>query len=294
MPERIPLAYLRSYQRLALPWLLLICAGCNAVLSTPPVEYKSLLRSVETAPESVTLEIFHLRIPANEPKLEEDIWHAIDEQRLDLDLRRQLVSNGFRAGVLGSTLPDELARQLNLEDEATKLTAERVINGKNADPQIKRRVLQLNRHEPAVIQASDVQAESVVMFSGQQGVRGKRYEEVQAVYSLRAEQVPGQRVLLRITPELRHGEMLNRYSGSVDQGILLMMPSREREAFDDLKLTTELAPGELLVVSCQSESSGSLGHTFHGVDQNGPAEQKLVLIRLLQVPTSEILADANY
>ena len=35
------------------------------------------------------------------------------------------------------------------------------------------------------------------------------------------------------------------------------------------------------------------GELFHGVDVAGPAEQKLILVRLLQTPPSEILADAR-
>ncbi|NOY40798.1 MAG: hypothetical protein GXP26_03035 [Planctomycetes bacterium] len=280
---------------LRLAWLLALpfWVGCSAMLSSPPVEYRSLLRSVETAPDSVTLEIFQVRVPANEPELTKAIWQAVDEQRLDIEVRRELVSNEFRVGILGGAVPDELARQMNLQSEMPETTPERVITGATADPRVTRRVLQLNRHEAAIIQTSEVRDEVVVMVNSEGGVQGKRYKEVEATYSMRAERAPGQRVLLRLTPELRHGELRNRYSGSVDQGIFLATPSRERETYDRLKLSTELAAGEILVIGCQPEASGSLGHTFHGVGHGGPAEHKLVLIRLLQVPGSEILADAG-
>ena len=295
MSKRLPATHrqLPFSIRLAALFLLFKLVGCSTVLTSPPVDYPSLLRSVETTPDSVTLEILQVRVPANEPMLSKDIWQAIDEQRLDLDMRHELTKNGFRAGVLGSTLPNELARQLNLQSEMPEMSPERVITAANANPRVTRRVVQLSQHEPALIKASQVQPEVVVMLTEDGGVRGKRYQEVEAVYSMHAQQVPGQRVSLKLTPELRHGELRPRYSGSSDQGIFLMMSTREREAFDHLKLTTELAPGEVLVVSCRAEEEGSLGHTFHGVDSDGPLEQKLVLIRLLQVPSSEILADVE-
>jgi len=295
MQRRKQLA-LKRLSRIMRGMLLLVLpgwVGCSTMLSAPPVEYQALLQSVETAPDSVTLEIYQLRIPANEPQLAEDIWQAVDEQRLDIEIRRELARNGFQAGVLGGALPDELARQLNLQSEMPEMTAEMIVSGENVSPRVTRRVLQLNRHEPAIIQASDVKDEVYVMVGGEDGIRGNHFEEVEAVYSLRAEPVPGQRVQVRLTPELRHGEMKNRYSGSSDMGMFLVTPSRERESYDQLKLSTALTAGEVLIVSCQASSSGSLGHAFHGIDHNGPAEQKLVLIRLLQIPNSEILADAG-
>ena len=69
-----------------------------------------------------------------------------------------------------------------------------------------------------------------------------------------------------------------------------MTPSREREVYEPLQIHTELAPGELLVASCLPDAEGSLGDAFHTTEVQGRAERKLVLIRLLQVPTTEILA----
>ena len=166
-----------------------------------------------------------------------------------------------------------------------------MITGESADPQVMRRVVQLNRHDPASIQASDLQDHRYVLISDDRGVKGRGYEQVQAIYSLRAEPVPGQRVSIELTPELHHGELRNRYTGS-DQGIFLITPTRDREIYDQFQLSVDLAPGEFLVVDGLPEARGTLGHAFHAVDHGEGAENKLLLVRLLQVPGSEILADA--
>lgn len=254
-------------------------------------EAQSFLQPAKTAPDSVTLEIFQARVPTSDHELLEQLWQEVDEQRLSVESRRELVRNGFRVGVLGGALPDLLAKHLNLQSEMPSASAERVITGENADPQVVRRVMQLNRHESATVQASDLEEHRHILISDDRGVKGRGYEQVQAVYSLRAEPVPGQRVSLDLTPELHFGELRNRYSGS-DQGIFLITPSREREIYDQFRLAVELAPGELLVVSCLPKARGTLGHAFHEVDRGEGAEQELLLVRLLQVPGSEILADA--
>ncbi|NOY29728.1 MAG: hypothetical protein GXP28_05995 [Planctomycetes bacterium] len=255
-------------------------------------EEQTFLRPVKTAPDSVTLEIFQVRIPANDVELTEELWSSIDEQRLGVALRRNLVKDGFRAGVLGGAMPDMLARYLNLQSEMPEVSSEQLITDQSADPRAIRRVIQLNRREAATVQASDLQPQLFVMTEDEKGLKAHNYDQVQAVYSLRAEPVAGQRVSIRLTPELQHGEMRNRYSGSA-RGIFLMTPSREREIFDQLEIATDLAAGELLVVSCLSAVPSSLGQAFHAIDRGGPAEHKMLLVRLLQVPGSEILADAG-
>ena len=265
--------------------------GCQTMFTLPPpVDSEALLRAVEASPESVTLEIYQVRMPAGQRAIVEELWQSVDEQRLDVGLRRQLVRNGFRAGVVAGPVPDVLARQLNLQDELPEVSPERQITQRSADPKVTRRVLQLNRHESATIQTSDVQSRLDILLCDRHGVAGRRFFQVQPTYAMRAATV-GQRVSLRLTPELHHGEMKNRYAGS-DQGIFLLTPSRERETYDHLEMGTALAAGELLIVGCLADAPGSLGHAFHAHRAAGPKEFKVVLVRLLQVPECNLLADA--
>jgi len=255
-----------------------------------PEDPQSFLKAVETAPDSVALEIFQVRVPATDHALDAQLWQAVDEQRLDIDVRHELIRNGFRAGVLGGTVPDSLAKYLKLKSEMPDTQAARLITGQSADPTVTRRIVQLSRSELATIQVTDLRNKLNVLMNDAGGLRGRSYKQVQAVYSMRAEAVAGQRVVLRLTPELQHGELRNRYAGS-DQGIFLVTPSRERELYDQLELNVEMAAGEILVVGGLPDASGSLGHAFHAENRRGPAELKLVLVRLVEVPGSEILAN---
>lgn len=286
----------KPYQRWVLLGLLSCLAmftGCGAVLTTAAVSTpQSILKAVRTGSDRVTLEIFQVRVPADDKQLNKELWLAADEQRLELDVRNRLVSNGFRAGVITGTLPDALAKSLNLQSEMPEETKERVIDGNSATPKVTRRVLQLKRGEPATIQTSEVQESLNVLLNTESGLQGKSYREVQGVYSLRAQTLPAQRVKVELVPELQHGEMRNRYAGS-DQGILVVTPSRERKVFDQMKMSVPLAAGELLIVSGLPDAPASLGSVFHAEERAGVAEQKLVLIRLLQVPDSEILAGVS-
>jgi len=274
--------------------LLLPClTGCSALLSLPDLDdSKTFLKAAATAPDSVALEIFQVRIPATDLELDRELWQAVDEQRLNIDVRHRLIRNGFRSGVLGGTVPNSLATYLKLESELPETSAQRLITGQSADPTVTRRVVQLNRNATATIQTSSVREHLNVMLNEEAGLRGRSFKQVQAVYTMRAQAIAGQRIKLRLLPELQHGELRNRYAGS-DQGIFLVTPSRERQPYDELELQAELTAGEFLVVGCLPDASGSLGHAFHAEDLRGPTELKLLLVRLVEVPGSEILADVD-
>jgi hypothetical protein len=266
-----------------------LTAGCQVFDKPPEAALEQFLRPAATSPDSVTMEIFQARIPLDKERTADAMWEQIDEQRFDADLRRQLVANGLRAGVVGGTPPEALSDLLALQSDAPETSAARVISGQSAVPRVTRRVKQLNRRDEMSIQVSDVQPEAQVLLSDNGTMGGKTFEQVQGVYMLRAESIPGQRVKVRLTPELHHGELRNRRVGS-SEGIFLSTVSRERESFDRLAMEAELVPGELLILGCLPDAKASLGGVFHTASAGGQDERKLIVLRLLEVPPSEILA----
>ncbi len=267
-------------------------AGCGVALSTATLSTpQSILQAVKSRPDRTTLEIFQVRVPEDDAQFDEDLWQAVDEQRLDLALRNRLVSNGIRVGIISGALPDSLARSMNLQSEMPEDSNTRLVDEQLAAPRVTRRVLQLKHREPAAIKVTEPQSLVNVFVNSENGVQGRSYSEVEGVYAMQVESVPGQKIAVELVPELHFGEMKNRYAGS-DQGIFVVTPSRERQVFDQLKSEIELSAGELLVLSGIPDTRGSLGDALHGSQLPGSHDQKLILIRLLEIPPSEILADA--
>jgi hypothetical protein len=269
---------------------LLLIAGCQAIIAPPENTLEKLMRPAATSPDSVTLEIFYARIPLEKGGNADAIWKQIDEQAFQADLRRELVANGLRAGVVGTPPPMELSQLLTLDtDVVDNPSAAQVITAESASPQVVRRVMQLHRSDEKAIQVSEAREEAQVLISDNGRVGGKTFRNVVGTYNLRAETIAGQRIKVRLTPELDYGEKKMRYSGS-QQGILLKTPSQEREPFERLAMEAELAPGDLLVISCLPDAQSSLGGILHTASRAGKDERKLIVVRMLQVPPSEILA----
>ncbi|MBA4104283.1 MAG: hypothetical protein C0485_00870 [Pirellula sp.] len=268
-----------------------IALGCQVFDKPPDKALESLLKPVRTSTESVALEIFQARIPLDQEAKADALWERIDEQKFDAELRRKLVANGLRVGIVGGALPEDLAKLLELDGDAAEASDSQVITDQTAAPRVTRRVVQVKRLNPISIQVSELRDEAQVLLSQEGSFGGKTFRQMQGVYSLQAETVPGQRVKVRLTPELQHGDLKQRYAGAAQQGIFMSIPSREREVFDELSMDATLAPGELLVLGCLPAAKTSLGGVFHTATAAGKDERKLILVRLLQVPPSEILAE---
>lgn len=272
-----------------------LLAGCSSALLAPTgkASLETLLTPATTSRESVALEVFQLRVPNTAGGLADTVWQRVDEQRLGVDLRRRLVENGVRAGVLGVSLPDELSLALNLTESAEPEEGSKVVTAADVHPKVLRRVVQVNRRQKVTVQAAELRGETHLLYQGDRGLSGRTYQQAQAHYTLRAESSPGQLISVRLTPELHHGELRNRYSGTGNQGVFLLTPSREVRTFDELQVAVDLSPGEFLLLGCLPGSPNSLGHALHVPEDSGPKEQKLILLRPLEVPPSEILADAG-
>ncbi len=63
--------------------------------------------------------------------------------------------------------------------------------------------------------------------------------------------------------------------------------------FDQMRMTVQLAPGDMLVLMNLPDAGSRLGHYFHTVDAAEGRQQKLILLRLAEVPASDTFADST-
>jgi hypothetical protein len=283
---------LRSIAALAL--LVIVTSGCRMFIDEDQPPGRSPLRPAEASPDSVRMEIIWARFAADDPDLNETTWREIDETQIAPSVRRELARNGFRAGVIGGSVPDAIARALGSGEthddeqsatdnpEAVPLTAEPVVHG---------RIQQLRRNQRSEIQASDIHASLPLLTGSGQELSGQTFHDAQAIYALRVDPQPDQTVLVELTPELHHGQARLRFARDDDNmGILRQAPMREREVYSKLRMSVRLAPGEMLVLLGLNDAGSRLGHYFHTVDSSDGPQQKLILIRLAEVPSSDIFA----
>jgi hypothetical protein len=260
----------------------------------------------------VAVEIRWVRFPEGDPLINDTAWLEIDETQIPPEVRRELVANGFRVGVITGDLPEAMSRALRQnesrsgsepEDDSAMSDAGgttpmtngleyRTITNSNStlldEPIVRGHIKQLRRHERWEIQASDVLSQMVVLEPSGGHLGGNNYYDAQALYALRIDPHPDRSVLFELTPELHYGPFRPRWSG--DEGILVQTSTRDRKVFPRMQLNVRLAAGEMLVLMNLPNAGSRLGEYFHTVESPQGRQQKLVLLRLAQTPPSETFA----
>jgi hypothetical protein len=262
---------------------------------------QSPLRPARQSPGSVTIEMMWVRFPDGDPLLNDDAWLEIDETRIDPAVRRELANNGFRVGVINGNLPDAMARALDQKgalssddsnqggaSQSETRSLENVSLEMMAEPIVRGHVKQLRRHERWEIQASDVLSSMPLIEPDGKQVRGATYADAQAMYGLRVDPQPDRTVLLQLTPELHYGPYRPSWTG--EPGLMMQTTKRDRKVFTPMQLNVRLSAGEMLVLMNMPNAGSRLGEYFHTVESSGGRQQKLILLRLAQVPPSDTFA----
>jgi hypothetical protein len=261
---------------LALWAAVLAAPGCR--LLDPQPKGKTPLTPLQAGEESVALEIFFARFDYGYPPFAEKLWETVDEQVLPADIRRELARNGFRAGIVGSQVPIELARLLTLTDVAQPKQQGTTVDLEK-EPSVKLRLLEVRSGRSGEIIASPVYDHLPLMWRNGDKVEGKTLDKADGRFVLKATRHADGRVGLDLLPELHYGKTEQKWL-PVD-GVFHLVSSQKKKAFDQMQLRVDLAAGQMLVLTCRPDHPGSIGNYFFteplGDDRMA---QRLVIIRL--------------
>jgi len=286
-----------THLRIAFALSVCLAGGCRLFPGdTMMAKGHSPLKPAQPSPDSVGLEIIWARFPANDPVLGDAAWHEIDETQIAPAVRRELLSNGIRAGVIGASVPAAIDHVLH--QKAPRIADKRDKHSdptqKNtelmSDPIVHGRVMNVRRNQRTEIQASEEYATLPLLVSGGAELGGHTYEKAKAVYSLRVDPQPDRSTIVELTPEIQYGEPRLRFTTGED-GILKQASLNERKVFEKLNLAVKLAPSEMLVLMSTPDAGSRLGHYFHTANSSDGPQQKLILTRLAQVPESGTFAN---
>jgi hypothetical protein len=268
-----------------------LTTGCRMFSQTELAKGHSPLRPAQASPDSVAMQLIWARYPAQDHSID-DAWREIDETQIEPSVRRELADNGLRAGVIGATMiPDAIERVMHRGESrprGEKAPASNDPSSLAAEPVVHGRVQQLRRNQRSEIQASEVYPTLPLLVRGGSELGGHTYSDAQAIYALRVDPQPDRTTLVELTPELHFGQPHLNYTG--EEGVLRQVLTRDREVFERLRISVKLAPGEMLVLMSLPDAGRSLGHYFHTVDSADGCRQKLILIRVAEVPNSDTFA----
>jgi hypothetical protein len=280
---------------------LLVCftSGCQMFpQGHASLKGRSPLQPAQSSPDSVAMEIVWARFPANDAVLDDAAWRDIDEAHIDPAVRRELLANGLRAGVITGSMPPAIAKVVHQSSSSESVEDVLPTSGAKSqtaelltEPVVHGKISRMRRKQRTEIQASDVYPTLPLLVSGETELSGRTYEQAQAIYALRVDPAPDRTATVEITPELHFGAMRMKYIGGDDGMPLRTASMKDHEVFERLRLSVRLAPGEVLVLMSLPDAGSRLGHYFHTVESSDGPQQKLILIRLAEVPPSNTFAN---
>jgi hypothetical protein len=276
-----------SHLRIAIALLVCVAGGCRMFPGDTLAKGHSPLKPAQPSPDSVAMEIIWARFPAKDPVLGDAAWREIDETQIEPAVRKELLKNGLRAGVIGTVVPAPIYRVLHQRDSTpddnqsdsnknSQLMTEAIVHG---------HVLRVRRNQRTDIQASEEYASMPLLMPGSD-LGGHTYEQAKAVYCLRVDPQPDRTALVDLTPEIHYGTPRLRFTTG-DDGILKQSSLNEQKVFEQLHLSVRLAPTEMLVLMSLPDAGSRLGYYFHTADSPEGRQQKLILVRLAQMPPSD-------
>ena len=264
--------------RLALVCAVLAAVGCAKWASRRQPTVELPLARPTMSNDSVALDMIFVRVSVDDPDFNEAIWQDIDEQALDAGARRRWAEHGFRVGLVGSRIPSALERLLPLGTVSADSVEQRP--DLNEEQPVVYRHLQTRKGRRSEVLASPVYEQLPLLLPDGDEVVGRTYSQAQGVFALFGTPQGDGRVHLKLVPELHHGEKLGRLV--YGEGRVRIEPGRARKVFEDLAIDTELAPGQMLLLTYDDARGGSVGRRFFTDDTSGSPQRKLLLIRIAQ------------
>lgn len=267
-----------------------VLASCASLQSTsndvpppPPTDAsKTALRRVELAPDAVSFDALLVHVPYQDRELVEAFWNDVDEQEIDPETRRYLNEQGFRAGLIGASIPDSLSRLLTLKGRELRSSLEEEVDySKKATgaPVAYSKPINLRAGMKSVIEARGDVIPSIPILENQNGALvGKSYNDAQTLFSVAIDPDPDGSVRFDVTPVLRYGEP--RLATRYQHGQLVRTQEQPTKTFDALKCSLALRPGQFLAIGASDAKTSALGRWFF-TDGGDDYDQKILVLRLL-------------
>jgi hypothetical protein len=223
----------------------------------------------------------------------QQLWQEIDEQALPPLLRRELMMQGFRAGILGSIGSPALTKFLqnsadfNAEEVQKMNSHEREIHA--AD--ILRKTAATRQYRTlvpdmrALVRIFDNPLPDVFLFWNEDSLYcGQTYRDATGILCVQAKADKDGGAAFDIVPELEYGKLEQRIRHH--QGMIIQETSRPRKTFPALTVSQRLLQGQWILIGAVSREYTGLGNTFF-VRAGAEQEQRLFAVRFVQAAPAE-------
>lgn len=262
--------------------LLLAGISCRPLTEyQPPGSLTGSLLKNPIPDDAVTFDILIVHVPHQDREILDRFWLDVDEQELAPKVRSELNSSGFRAGILGATIPESLSSLMAIKGRSLRQSVEEEVEMKadTSAPKTLSKIETLSPGNRCLIPTRDAKIDQIPVLSFERGeLSGRTYRDAMTSLSIGIRPVGDGSVEFEITPFLTFGQPqeVTKYK----YGQMVHSIEQPTKTFDNLRTTLPLRPGQFLVFGPSHRKVEGLGHYFftQGI---GDYDQKIVVVRLL-------------
>jgi len=231
-----------------------------------------------TGPDVVQMRVALLEVRPGEAEwkyVNDDLWQLADESLIDEDRRLVMDESGFRVAKVGTQPPAKLlAMLMSRRFNPTP----RDMTFRTGDP----KGLIAGPPLPHCRYRSDRDGELMEL------------DQVDCKLLVAASRGPNGRTILRVTPQVIHGDAKAIYRADAQAGTIVSVPERPTETYTPMGWDAELALNEYLIVGGNYERTETLGHQFFvRPDEAQPVQRVLVIQMGAAPPETPLTAPAG-
>jgi hypothetical protein len=257
--------------RLALmaAWGVILALGCTPVEKVASTSWLPR-RTFQgpTGPDVVQMRVAVLEVRPGEAEwkyVNGELWQLADESLIDEDRRDVMNEGGFRVGKVGTQPPAALLALLTSRrfNPAPRDIAFRTGDARPlaVGPTIAHCRYRVERDgQPVDLDQADCR----LVVTASRGTDGK--------------------TVLRVTPEVMHGDAKNVYRVDERAGSFTSQQERPTEAYPQIGWEAELALNEYLIVGGSYDRAESLGHQFFVRPNEAAPAQRVLVIQMGAAP----------
>jgi hypothetical protein len=260
----------------ALGLALLVLGGCRAIVDADPNPDTLPALAAErprAPPTTISLELIFVRYDDRDGAFQEELWNLADEQVLDAALRRRMVANGLRAGVVTSRLPPHLAERFL---PTAALPGESLAAGVSENPALVRHLLRMLPGRAGDVLAGSGMHELILLAHDGDRVRGTTYRDASALFALRTWPAADGRVRLQVSPTIKHGPVERSWVG--EEGMFRLEAGQKREVLEPLQFESTVPVGSMLILTSVGDAASTAGDAFFR-DRGTASVRRLLAIR---------------
>jgi hypothetical protein len=243
--------------------------GCLPDVRQPGVPVETALRRAQRAADEDTIFVDFALIerPADDAYCSRDLWEGCNEQCVGLERAALLEENGLHVARIAAPIPARLQTLLNSRRST-----------------IGPRRQKARDDMPVAIAVGPRRPKSAFALRGGEG-REFDLADAQAQFEVVPRLVDG-RLVLRVTPQVRHGEAKARpcVEETPDGPLRWALETREPvEELSELSVEMPMEPGEYLVIGARGDDPRAVGPAFFAYRGDGVPVRQLLIVRALPV-----------